>query len=55
MSKKVWVVTNTELGWDCVVAVFSTELSKEEVKKRFSEDSYVVQAHVIENDLSDWE
>lgn len=39
----VYVVTGLELGWDCVVAVFSAASSPlEEVKKSFPEESYVI-------------
>jgi hypothetical protein len=25
MSKQVWVITNPELGWDCVISVCTTQ------------------------------
>jgi len=32
MSQKVFVVTNLELGWDCVVAVYSSREAAEKYK-----------------------
>ena len=40
---EVYVVTNPELGWDCVVAVFKCDdVSKESIKKVFPEGEYVI-------------
>ncbi len=34
MSGIVWVVTNSELGWDCIVGVYETEMSAVEATSR---------------------
>lgn len=40
----VWIVTNNELGWDCIVGVFDPELvTKEQLEERFPREyAYVV-------------
>lgn len=40
----VWVVTSTELGWDCVVGIFNADLvSRQELEEKFPrEEAYVV-------------
>lgn len=43
MNNTVYVVTRTDLGWDCVVAVYTTAVSLEALQKEFPEDdSYVI-------------
>lgn len=40
---EVYVVTNPELGWDCVVAVFKCDdVSKESIKEVFPDNEYVI-------------
>lgn len=41
---RAWVVTNVELGWDCIIGVFSADdLSREELEERFPrKQAYVV-------------
>lgn len=41
---RVWIVTNTELGWDCIVDVFNADdISKEELEARYPRSrAYVV-------------
>lgn len=56
MSKKVFVVTNPELGWDCVVDVYTAE-SEKQVEEHLSEvygipveevqDEYVIHEEYI--------
>jgi hypothetical protein len=41
---KVYVVTNPELGWDCVVGVFS---DKDYVYSKYSSDTYVINAETV--------
>ena len=53
---KVIVVTRTDLGWDCVVAVYiaSDTLTLEDVKTRYSyDDCYVVAEHTLETELEE--
>lgn len=41
---RVWIVTNTDLGWDCIVEVYNADdISREELETRYPRDrSYVV-------------
>lgn len=40
---EVTIVTNPELGWDCIVAVFKTDdISKESLEQVFPKDEYVI-------------
>lgn len=56
MNKTVYVVTNPELGWDCVVGVFSGEnLTKKEIKQRFPDQEYCIFEQNLEEDLSNHE
>lgn len=57
MNKCVWVVINTELGWDNIVAVFDQEdVSFEQLLEIFPEgESYYIDDRVIEKDLEDYE
>jgi hypothetical protein len=41
---KVYVVTNPELGWDCVVGVFS---DKKYVYSKYSSDRYVIHTEIV--------
>lgn len=46
---KVYVVTGTELGWDCVVGVFVDE---EVARKEYpDEDSYVIHEEILDKTL----
>lgn len=51
MSKYVYVVTNPELGWDCVVGVYGyTTTSLYDLQRCFPEDQYVIHKHpILEN------
>lgn len=41
MSNKVWVVTCSELGWDCVVAAYDYDrVSEETLRKRYPIEEY---------------
>lgn len=51
--KQVVVVTNPELGWDCIVGVFPTSMMAE-LKETFH-PPYIIRKRNIETDLSDWE
>lgn len=56
MTKKVWVVTGFDLGWDCVVGIFDPDkVTEEEIVKRFPEKHYYLQMKEIEYDLSLWD
>ena len=56
---RVWVVTNVELGWDCIIGVFdANEFSKEELEERFPRKrAYVVHygPHVVHQDLGEFD
>ena len=54
---EVYVVTSTELGWDCVVGVFDSEsVSKESLEKIFDPDlQYIVHSRYVEKDLIDYQ
>lgn len=43
---KVYVVTNPEHGWDCVVGVFSDE---KYVYERYHDDRYVIHSQTVDN------
>lgn len=55
---EVYVVTNTELGWDCVVGVFDVNtVSEEEILDRFPENpngTYVINQYKVETNLDNW-
>lgn len=43
MTKRVFVVTDTELGWDCVVAcIDATTITEEDVRKEFKDRTYII-------------
>lgn len=53
---EVFVVTNTELGWDCVVGVFRcSEVTREQLKEVFKGNTYIIQKYTIQNSLIDYE
>lgn len=54
---EVYVVTSTELGWDCVVAVFNADsVGKKHLEEVFPSDSgYVVHWKDVEKDTIDYE
>jgi hypothetical protein len=53
MSGGVYVVTSTELGWDCVVGVFDEDaVDLEELEETFSESGeYVITFRTVEKSL----
>lgn len=52
--KKVYVVTNSELGWDCVVGVFDAEvITEEQLEERF-QGCYIDERN-IEINLENWD
>lgn len=54
----VYIVTSTELGWDCIIGVFDSEsVSKESLEKTFDPDlGYIVHyPRTVEKDLIDYE
>lgn len=57
MSKYVHVVTNLELGWDNIVAVFDSDVvSFEELEKRFKrKDMYIIHCQKVETSLEEYE
>lgn len=56
MYSKVYVVTNPEYGWDCVVGVFSaTEVSYEDVQNTFpKEERFAITKREVETNLADY-
>lgn len=54
---KVYVVTNAEHGWDCVIGVFSTdEITLEQLERRFPRKRmYFVFEYNVESDLKQYE
>lgn len=56
---KVWVVTNVELGWDCIVGIFDpASLTKQEIEERFPKMAgYIVHwgPHTVHNDFEEFE
>lgn len=55
-NKTVYVVTSTELGWDCVVGVFdASQLSNEYLEEQFPPDSYyVISSEIIQTNLEQY-
>lgn len=53
MSGGVYVVTSTELGWDCVVGVFDEDsVDLEELENTFPESGeYVITFRMVEKTL----
>jgi hypothetical protein len=48
MSKYVYVVTNPELGWDCVVGVYDCDaITLSKLQRCFPEDQYVIHEQLI--------
>jgi hypothetical protein len=55
---EVYVVTSTDLGWDCVVDVFdANSVSKESLEEVFdSEDGYIIHSvRVVQKDTFDYQ
>lgn len=58
MASEVFVVTNVELGWDCIVGTFDAdEFTREDLQERFPQTrGYVVHYDTqIHKDLGDFE
>lgn len=53
MNGGVYVVTSTELGWDCVVGVFDEDsVDLEELENTFPEDGeYVITFRMVKKSL----
>lgn len=53
---EVYVVTNPELGWDCVVGVFKCDdVSKESLEKVFPKGEYVIRHQQVHKDTYNFE
>lgn len=53
---KVYVVTNPELGWDCVVGVFNCDdNSKESLEKVFPKGEHVIRQQQVHKDTLEFE
>jgi hypothetical protein len=48
---KVYVVTGLEMGWDCVVGVY-TNISFRELEQQFPEEDYVITLMTVEETLT---
>lgn len=56
MTKKVFVVTDSDLGWDNVVGVFDASLfTREQLEKVFNSPSNYVDERTIESSLDGWD
>ena len=53
MNHTVYVVTSTELGWDCVVGVFK-DVDTDKLQKCFPSPPYVISDQTVEFSLDDW-
>ncbi len=52
---EVYVVTNSKLGWDCVVGVFDRSISLVDLHKKFpAEDSYYISIMDVNMDMEDF-
>lgn len=47
MTNKVYIVTSPELGWDCIVGVY-TNTTLEDLKVAYPGKAYVIQEHYVE-------
>lgn len=46
--ERLWVITSTELGWDCVVATFVDSVTEEELEAAFpANNGYVIHSKPI--------
>lgn len=56
-GQRMWIVTSTELGWDCIVAVYDqTTVTKEQLLVAYpKQDCYVIHNNGLYNaqDLAD--
>ena len=50
----MWVVTNPELGWDCVIGVFSKSIPLEEMQKAFPNDIIHDQVLGSKEEVANW-
>lgn len=54
-TKKVFVVTGFELGWDNVVGVFDADVvTKDDLLNQFPKDDYYIAEHDVEHQLDAW-
>lgn len=56
---RAWIVTNTDLGWDCIIGLFDVnEFSREELEERFPRrQAYVVHysQYIVHSNLGDFD
>lgn len=53
---EVYVVTNPELGWNCIIGVFKCDdVSKEMLEEVFHKDQYVVHYQQVHKDTYNFE
>lgn len=56
MSKKVFVVTDSDLGWDNVVGVFDASLfTREQLEKVFNSPRAYIDERTVKTNPEDWE
>lgn len=51
-NKVVWVVTDVDLGWDCVVGVYDTREAAEAQSKKSGVNNTVIHEEALEGMLS---
>lgn len=52
MTQRVYVVSNPELGWDCIVAVYDWgNIILKELQERYPEDEYVIHERILRTDI----
>lgn len=49
----VYVVTGLELGWDCVVAVYTDTVPLEELQKVYPEGEYVISEVALKSTITE--
>lgn len=53
MTTSVYIVTGLDLGWDCIVGVYSTEkVSLESLQEAFNDDKYMIVDRDIDYELN---
>lgn len=54
MSESVYVVTMPELGWDCVIGVFDSNLvTQEELEQQYTDDQYVIHQQYLQTSIEE--
>jgi hypothetical protein len=50
--KTVYVVTGPQLGWDCVVAVYTESVTLKTIKEEYPEPEYIISKMTLETEFT---